>query len=386
MRDLLHSLRGFLGLVLVAALAGCAPDPLPGEVLSADLAQGSRAETDDATLDPWLVLLDGRPVTLSEVERRIASLSPFGQRFFQSPQTKLQYLEFLVWIDTIALDAVERGWTDGGPGSVLPLEALARLVLDDATSAQLNAAEVDEAALRERFDALFPQLVRPERRRVAVVVVPTREEAEEVVAEFEARVAEGLDEAGYIFRWLVRSRSTHPESRATNGELGWWVAAEHGGTTPPELEELIFSTPAGNIAGIVETERGFEVLYVNAVEAGHAPTFEGLRLYLAQRMALAERSASQRATLDAWREGASVDAEAVAELSSARAGGDEEHRPRRFSASGLASDADFLLGASYDPWREELDDAYRRNPRAALPLVIPELSEEGSGEPDAPTP
>lgn len=364
---------GALGVVLCA----CAPDPLPGEPQGASAEAGRGQSGEDATLALPVLDIGGAIVTVDDLERMIGALPQSARERFSSPQERLRFVEFFVWSEVIARDAVERGWLNGSSGAFLPQDALARYVLERPSTVGLSGAELSEERVRERYEALREALIRPPRRKVRAIVAPTREVADEVVARFDEGVAEGSEAARDVFAWLARWHSTDEETRVIGGEQGWWVRAEHGGTLPASIEELVFSAEEDTIAGTVETERGFEVIFIETVQSGYAPSFDDVRNYIMEREASAQRAQGQREALDAWREGAQLDAAAVAALSGARVGGDARVRPRRYSVEALAEGEGLILGDATAAIVDANDATFRREPRAALRVLA---SRDGSGD------
>ena len=316
-------------------------------------------------------------VTVDDLERMLDTLPQSARERFSSPQERLRFVEFFVWSEVIAWDAVERGWLNGSSGAFLPQDALARYVLEQPSTVGLSAVEVSEERVRERYEALRESLIRPPRRKVRAIVAPTREVADEVVARFDEGVAEGSEAARDVFGWLARWHSTDEETRVIGGDQGWWVRAEYGGTLPESIEELVFSAEEDTIAGTVQTERGFEVIFVETVQTGYAPSFDDVRNYITEREASAQRAQGQREALDAWREGAQIDAAAVAALAAARVSDDAPARPRRYSAEALAEGEALMLGDATAAIIDANDAIFRREPRAALRVLA---SPDGSGD------
>jgi parvulin-like peptidyl-prolyl isomerase len=118
---------------------------------------------------------------------------------------------------------------------------------------------VTDQEVREYYDKHTGDYVAPEKRRVAHIVVPTREEAEEI----EKAIAEGEQ-----FEKLV-SRSTDTESARKVGDLGWVTRKDAVG----ELE-AVFSLEEGQLSQPIESKYGYHIFLVRKIVTGEPLEFE----------------------------------------------------------------------------------------------------------------
>jgi parvulin-like peptidyl-prolyl isomerase len=94
----------------------------------------------------------------------------------------------------------------------------------------------------------------PERRKVQIVVLETREDAEAI---------KKMLETGTITMYqAARDHSIIPASDKTLGEIGWVTK----GTGFPELDKLAFSLEPGALGGPVETPNGWHLVQVQDME------------------------------------------------------------------------------------------------------------------------
>ena len=89
----------------------------------------------------------------------------------------------------------------------------------------------------------------------------------DILAEAEQTLIE-LNE-GADFATLARERSTCP-SASSGGDLGWFGR----GQMVEEFDDAAFSTPVGEISGIVETQYGFHIIQVTEYQAAESPEYE----------------------------------------------------------------------------------------------------------------
>lgn len=373
--------RAAVLLVAAVALSACKPAPLPGEAnatvgLRSGPAEGTAMSTGP---DPVLVEMPGYMLTLNEFERRAELLSAVAESRLNTKHGRNGLLEMLVWMELLAGSAVEEGLQNSAFERLLVEEARARARLESHA-----AGTVDRDALNERLPEYYrsrrDEFVRPERRNVYGIVVADRELAERVHSEVETALEHGR--RPFVFERLSSVYSIHAPSVANDGDYGWLIRREDGGTGDPALIDAVFAAEGTGLAPIVRTSRGWEVFLIAAIEPARELELRDVEAYLGREQYLEHVGADKRRQLDEQRErqGVEIDAEAVAALAAARAD-EPEHglRPRRFSGEALSGDPGAELG--YGVLEELAGElaAIQDNPytRPADPPVIPA---EGSAE------
>lgn len=126
----------------------------------------------------------------------------------------------------------------------------------------LKQLEPTEAEVWAYYQDHRAEIAVPERRRVQMVVLKTKEEAEAV---------KGKIEAGEITIYEAASEhSIDPHAKDTLGEMGW-VAK---GTGFPELDALTFSLEPDKLGGPVESPAGWHLVMVHEVADGAYQDFD----------------------------------------------------------------------------------------------------------------
>jgi len=242
--------------VLLSLGLGCRPAPVVERPASADPG------------DPVLLALGEHSVRRSDFERHVAAVearggAPVGdavRRALLEP-----YLEERV----LVLEARARGLA-AGAGEEGESESVRRL-LSGAVLSQITLTdqEVDRYCrqhLRE-FDV-------PERIRVRQILVPTSNEARDVVRR--------LRKQPRSFAQLAQTRSRGPEA-STGGVMGVFAR----GQLPADLEGAAFALRAGETSDVVQSPLGYHVLRVDervpAREAGLPECREASRAELLRR-------------------------------------------------------------------------------------------------------
>ncbi|HUG55221.1 MAG TPA: peptidylprolyl isomerase [Vicinamibacteria bacterium] len=242
--------------VLLSLGLGCRPAPVAQQP---PISDGG---------DPVLLALGEHTVRRSDFERHMAAVEARGGVPLTA-EVRRALLEAYLEEKVLVLEARARGLAQA-PGEAGETEAVRRL-LSDAVLSQVSvtAAEIDGYCrdhLRE-FDV-------PERVRLRQILVPTPNEARDVVRR--------LRKQPRSFAQLAQTRSRGPEA-STGGVMGLFARGE----LPPELERAAFALAAGDTSDVVSSPLGYHVLRVEervpAREAGLPECREASRAELLRR-------------------------------------------------------------------------------------------------------
>ncbi len=128
---------------------------------------------------------------------------------------------------------------------------------------------VSDEEVRAYYDSHKADYIAPEKRRVAHIVVTTREEAEAIEKEIEG---------GQRFEKLV-SKSTDTESAKKLGDLGWVTRTDAAG----ELE-AVFSLQEGKVSKPIESKYGFHIFVVRKIVTGEPFEFDEVKDKIRKRL------------------------------------------------------------------------------------------------------
>ncbi|HEX7150169.1 MAG TPA: peptidyl-prolyl cis-trans isomerase [Thermoanaerobaculia bacterium] len=151
----------------------------------------------------------------------------------------------------------------------------------------LSAAIVSEGEVKKFYEENKAQFSTPERVKVRHIVITPRGKAkEEARARLQAAAtelhqyrvqAQANPQAGdqyFLMKFAdVASRTSEDGSREQGGDLGW-VAK---GALDPVFEEAAFSMKKGTMSGIVETQFGYHLIYVEDRQPAGTETYEQAR-------------------------------------------------------------------------------------------------------------
>ena len=241
-------------LTLLAVLAaGCQAVP--------DLRSGS---------DPVLLALGDQAVHRSDFDRYLSTVQARGGGVPLTPEVQQALLQPYLEQMVLVLEARARGLARSGDGDEKESESVRRLLSDAVLSrVSLSDEEIDDYCRAHAHD-----FDRPERIRLRQILVPTSNEARDVVRRLKK------DPKGFAL--LAQTRSRGPEA-STGGMMGTFAKGE----LPAELDAVAFGLAAGETSDVVQSPLGYHVLRVDervpAREAGLPECREAARPELLRR-------------------------------------------------------------------------------------------------------
>ncbi len=210
------------------------------------LAAGCRAVPGLGTgTDPVLLALGDQEVRQSDFERYLAAVQARGGGTALTPEVRQALLEPFLEERVLVLEARERGMARAGDSDEKESESVHRLLSDAVLSrVSLTDGEVDAYCGEHARD-----FDTPERIRLRQILVPTPNEARDVVR----RVRKDPKS----FAVLAQTRSRAPEA-STGGMMGLFARGE----LPAELEPVAFGLATGDTSDVVQSPLGYHVLRV----------------------------------------------------------------------------------------------------------------------------
>jgi peptidyl-prolyl cis-trans isomerase C len=241
--------------------------------------------------------IDGQPITLIDLQQRLAQQQPFVQARYASPERRKELLENLIRFEILAREAKRRGY-DRDPEVVRhQQQRLVDKMVADELDRALKPEDIPEAELRRFYQDNQDRFTRPEAVRVSQILLPDAETAAKVAAA--ARALAPRDDRG--FRRLVSAHSVDEDSKQRGGDLTFLERQPAGGDTgghrpPAAVIEAAFGLTEGQIAGPVQSDRGFHVLRLTQRRPAALRPFE--EVVAEVRTLVHEQRRSRR--LDEW--------------------------------------------------------------------------------------
>ena len=242
--------------------------------------------------------IDGRPITLADLQRRMAQQPPFVQARYASPERRKELLDNLIRFEILASEARRRGYQRDPQVVRHQQQRLVDRMVAEELDARLKPEDLPEAELRRFYQEHAERFTRPEAVRVSQILLSDAATAARVAAA--ARALGPRDDRG--FRRLVAAHSLDEDSKQRGGDLTFLERqpAAGGGDAhrpPPAVIEAAFAlTEVGQIAGPVPSDRGFHVLRLGQRRPAALRPFEEVAAEL--RQLVLEQQRSRR--LDEW--------------------------------------------------------------------------------------
>jgi peptidyl-prolyl cis-trans isomerase C len=215
--------------------------------------------------------VDGKPITLSEVQERINALDPYSKARYSSPEQRKKFLENLVRFEVLAREAEKRGY-DRDPDVQRALknqmiQVFLRKELDD----KLKNEPITDAEVAKYYQDHERDFRQPEQVRVSQILVNDRALADKLAAE--ARRLPRQDDKG--FRALVQQHSLDEDSKALGGDLTFFD--RQNTELPRTLVEAAFALKeVGDVSAPVASDKGFHVLRLTQRRPGFTRPLEGV--------------------------------------------------------------------------------------------------------------
>lgn len=191
--------------------------------------------------------------------------------------------------DTGAVDAAGiQAWYDSHAAAYRSPETVT-LEYVEIDAGQLPAPEVDEAALRQRYEDEKLRFGEPEQRLASHILVQVPKDADaaaQAAAKAEAeKLAVEAKAPGADFAALARAQSDDNGTAASGGDLGW-VSKD---MVAEPFADALFAMQPGDVVGPVKTDFGWHVIQLRDVKAGRTTPFEEVRDQLVQEQQQADR-------------------------------------------------------------------------------------------------
>jgi peptidyl-prolyl cis-trans isomerase C len=197
------------------------------------------------SVDDVVAELDGMPITWGEVR-------PSMQRAhtMQSTQARIEALEHIIDVRIMSQKAKEVGLEQDPIFQARFGEFSKTRLINIHRGRLIESWEPTEEEIRAFYAANQDRIIVKEVRKVQMLVVENKEEAESLKQQIEANEIN--------FHKAVADFSIIPDAKKTLGQIGWVTE----GSGFPELDEVTFMLEAGEIGGPVESPAGWHIVRV----------------------------------------------------------------------------------------------------------------------------
>jgi parvulin-like peptidyl-prolyl isomerase len=219
------------------------------------LREGHEAAINVTDLDPGddqvrsdkdvLAELDGVPITWGE-----ARSSMQRAHTMQSTQRRIEALEHIIDTRIMVQKAKEAGLEQDPIFQARFGEFSKTRLINIHRGRLMESWEPTDEEIRAFYDANEDRMVVKEVRKLQMLVVENKEEAESLKQQIEANEI--------TFHKAVADYSIIPDAKKTLGQIGWVTE----GSGFPELDEVTFMLESGEIGGPVESPAGWHLVRV----------------------------------------------------------------------------------------------------------------------------
>ena len=214
----------------------------------------------DLALQQLTRAVGGAAIPSRTVARRLSGLEAQKREVSEARIAAQQFLP-QVKID----DAKLKEYYDANPAEFRTPERV-RVEYVVLSADQLARQEqISEADLRTAYQDRLATMTEPEQRRASHILVKTRDEADKLVAELKKNPGRFAD--------LAKKQSQDPGSAEKGGDLGWFGR----GMMVKSFEDAVFTMKQGETSDAVQSDFGFHIIRVTGVRAAKARSFEEAR-------------------------------------------------------------------------------------------------------------
>lgn len=240
----------------------------------------------DAGAAPALLRVGDRSFTVAEVQSLINEQPEIIRARYSTETGRREFLEGLVRTELLLAEARRRD-LDKDPG----VRSLVERLLVQKLAEQTTPAEPTESELKSAYEKAQSEFVKPDRLHVRALFLASALGASD--REKVRKEASGLH-AGLLktkpaeregrFEALARERSDLLASRDSGGDLGPRTTADLVAVLGDGVQSGLTLQQTGAITEVLETERGFVILYLRGRQPGLTQSYESVKPRLAQKI------------------------------------------------------------------------------------------------------
>jgi peptidyl-prolyl cis-trans isomerase C len=236
-----------------------------------------------------LVKFDGGQVTVGDLEDAIARQSPFMRKRYQKRAELEKLLEKTLQFELLAREAERQGFGDRPSVQQAVKQNAVQAMMKHEFDEKMSAESVPAEAVKAYYDEHVDEYVRPAMRRASHILVATRKEASELLAQ--AKAADLRE-----FRQLAREKTADEATKLRGGDLRYFdsdgrLRGQEEPTVAPAIARAVFKLKnVGDTAPApVKVEGGFSIVKLTGQRPALSRTLQEvqdtirLRLWRKQR-------------------------------------------------------------------------------------------------------
>jgi peptidyl-prolyl cis-trans isomerase C len=225
--------------------------------------------------------VNGEVITVEELERHYARLSPQMREQYEKNGGKMQFLDWYINKRLVVQEAIKQRY-EKTPEGAFDVEAAREAALFDSYIRNVVASSiVSESDIVAYYEANKEQFKAPPMIRARhIIATPTAGNIVNTTGDDAKNDAEALEKIRRISIQLNASKGSFAEAAAqfsedgsatSGGDLGWFPR----GKMVPEFEEVAFTLKTGEISHVVKTQFGYHLIQlVDRRDEGYLPLSE----------------------------------------------------------------------------------------------------------------
>ena len=229
-------------------------------------------------------------VTAEELQQRFSEMSPFARARYQTPEQRKEYVEGLARFELLAAEAQKRG-LQNDPEVVETAKKVMVQRLIQKEFEEKAGKKLEDAELQAFYEKHKSDYVKPEMLRLSDIFLPAAKDAPERAAQLEkakelqAQAAEAPTLDFQVFAKLAREHNQDGRTKPLDGDMRFLSVEELTGQYGTEVATAAqqLKTP-GEVSGVVETDKGFYVLKLQARQAPLDLSLEQVKSTLQSRV------------------------------------------------------------------------------------------------------
>ncbi len=245
-------------------------------------AQGAPETTIVATVN-------GEKITLAEFDAAWNALSPEVQANYERSGGRITYLETYIKRKLVVQEAIKNNLPDLPDVAAQLRRAREEVLFDTYVKKQITPRIVSDAEVRDYWEKNQKEFERPERLKARhIIATPSDQQVANTSGDNAVTDEQALEKIKAIAQQFriagAGNQAVTPQqfadfavkfsedgSAPTGGDLGWFER----GKMVPEFEDAAFELTPGETSGVVKTQFGYHVIYLEKkTPAGVAPLAE----------------------------------------------------------------------------------------------------------------
>jgi peptidyl-prolyl cis-trans isomerase C len=243
-------------------------------------------------------------VTAEELQQRLSEMSPFARARYQTPEQRKEYVEGLARFELLAAEALKRGLQNDPEVVETAKKVMVQRLIQKEFEEQAGK-KLEDAELQAFYEKHKSDYVKPEMLRLSDIFLPAAKEAPERAAQREkavelrgaAAAAPTLD--FQAFAKLAREHNQDGRTKPLDGDMRFLSVEEltqqYGTEVATAAQQL---KAPGELSEVVETDKGFYVLKLQARQAPLDLSLDQVKTTLQSRILYERKTAAFSAFID----------------------------------------------------------------------------------------